>query len=53
MFKNNNKSAFDSSDFVTEAVLELLKNDCIEEVKIKPAVVNPLKKETYFRSERS
>jgi hypothetical protein len=42
MFRNNNKSAFDISDFVTEAVLDLLKNGCIEDVKIKPTVVNPL-----------
>jgi hypothetical protein len=34
MFRNNNKSAFDNSDFVTEAVLDLLKNGCIEDVKI-------------------
>ena len=42
MFRNNNKSAFDNSDFVTKAVLDLLKNGCIEEFKIKPTVVNPL-----------
>ena len=42
MFRNNNKSAFDNSDFVTKAVLDLLKNGCIEKFKIKPTVVNPL-----------
>jgi hypothetical protein len=34
--------AFDNSDFVTEAVLDFLKSGCIEKVKIKPIVVNPL-----------
>ena len=42
MLRNNNKSAFDNSDFVTEAVFDLLKNGCIQEFKIKPTLVNPL-----------
>ena len=60
MLRNNNKSAFDNSDFETEAVLDFLKSGCIEEVKIKPIVVNPLtvsiqklgKRRTHFRFER-
>ncbi|CAC5415666.1 unnamed protein product [Mytilus coruscus] len=38
----NNKSAADNTDFVNEAVLELLKNGCVHEVPFKPFVVNPL-----------
>ena len=39
---HNNKSAFDNSDFVTQAVEELLSKGCIKQVHEKPLMVNPL-----------
>jgi hypothetical protein len=41
-FKDNNKSASLNSDFVTQAVLELLGSNRIKEVFTPPHVVNPL-----------
>ena len=42
MFSKNNRSAFNHSDFVSQAVAELLLNNCIVQVKTRPHVVNPL-----------
>ena len=41
-FNRNNKSARDNSDFVTEAVSELLEKGCIVEASSRPHVINPL-----------
>lgn len=38
----NNKSAFDHSDLVTEAVSVLVKSGCVFEVPFQPFLVNPL-----------
>ena len=40
--KRNNKSAMSNGSFVTEAVLELLSANLIEEVSSKPHIVSPL-----------
>ncbi|VDI04514.1 Hypothetical predicted protein [Mytilus galloprovincialis] len=42
VFSKNNKSAIDNAEFVSQAIAELLVNDCIEEVKTRPHVINPL-----------
>ena len=42
MFYNNNKSALRNSEFVCQAVAELLKSGCVVQVPFKPFVVNPL-----------
>jgi hypothetical protein len=39
---NNNKSALENSEFVNEAISELLDNGCIHAVPFQPFVVNPL-----------
>ena len=41
-FNRNNKSARDNSDFVTEAVSELLEKRCVVEASSRPHVINPL-----------
>ena len=40
--KRNNKSAISNESFVTEAVLELLSANLIEEVSSKPDIISPL-----------
>lgn len=42
LFKTNNRSAFQSTDFVTEAVSKLVSVGCIIEVPFQPYIVNPL-----------
>ncbi|VDI82350.1 Hypothetical predicted protein [Mytilus galloprovincialis] len=42
MFNENNKSAYNNAEFVSEAISDLLKNNCIVQVKSRPHVVNPL-----------
>ena len=39
---NNNKSARDNKNFVSEEVEKLLKNGCISQVSERPHVINPL-----------
>ena len=41
-FMNNNQSAFKHSDFVTDAISELLENNLIIERSVPPSIVNPL-----------
>ena len=41
-FLKNNGSALQHSDFVTEAIIELLSNGCIAEHDVPPFCVNPL-----------
>ena len=38
----NNKSAFKHSSFVSNTIMELLKNNCIREGQFPPHCVNPL-----------
>lgn len=38
----NNKSALDNSDFVTQAIEQLLTSGCVKPVSEKPHMVNPL-----------
>ncbi|VDI40303.1 Hypothetical predicted protein [Mytilus galloprovincialis] len=42
MFNENNKSAYNNAEFVSEAITDLLRNNCIVQVKSRPHVVNPL-----------
>jgi hypothetical protein len=42
MYFKNNKSALDNSEFVDQAVSELVDNGCVHEVPFIPYVVNPL-----------
>ncbi|VDI24929.1 Hypothetical predicted protein [Mytilus galloprovincialis] len=42
IFLRNNKSAFDNSEFVSKAILDLMKGGLIREVSSRPHVVNPL-----------
>ena len=42
MFFKNNKSALDNSEFVDQAVSELVDSGCVHEVPFIPYVVNPL-----------
>ena len=42
MFFKNNKSALDNSEFVDQAVSELVYSDCVHNVPFIPYVVNPL-----------
>ena len=42
MYFKNNKSALDNSEFVDQAVSELVDSGCVHEVPFIPYVVNPL-----------
>ena len=42
MFFKNNKSALDNSEFVDQAVSELIYSGCVHNVPFIPYVVNPL-----------
>jgi hypothetical protein len=42
MFSKNNKIALDNSEFVDQAVLELVYSGCVHNVPFIPYVVNPL-----------
>ena len=42
MFMKNNKSAITNSEFVEQAITELVENCCAYEVSFKPYAVNPL-----------
>jgi len=42
MFMKNNKSAITNSEFVEQAITELVENGCAYEVPFKPFVVNSL-----------
>ena len=42
MFFKNNKSAFNSSEFVDGAISDLIDNGCAVKVPFRPFVVNPL-----------
>ena len=42
MFMINNKSAITNSEFVEQAITELVENGCAYEVPFKPFAVNPL-----------
>ena len=42
MFFKNNKSALDNSEFIDQAVSELVYSDCVHNVPFIPYVVNPL-----------
>ncbi|CAC5393531.1 unnamed protein product [Mytilus coruscus] len=48
----NNKSAIDYAEFVSQAIADLLVNDCIEEVKTRPHVINPLTVSTQKSGEK-
>lgn len=41
-FLNNNRSAIDNSDFVTQVISDLIDKGCVIEVPFKSHVVNPL-----------
>ena len=41
-FLKNNRSALQHTDFVTEAIIELVSNGCIVEHDVPPFCVNPL-----------
>ena len=42
IFLNNNKSALDHKEFVSKAILDLVKNGLVKNVLFKPHVINPL-----------
>ena len=42
IFLKNNKSALNNSEFVNEAILDLVKGGLVKEVSNRPHVVNPL-----------
>lgn len=52
MFCQNNKSASDHSDFVVEAIENLLVNELIEECDVPPYVVNPLTVSVQFSGKK-